>query len=301
MPQTLAQKVIPQNLFTPSHPLMSRVLEHRILTPLWRGPRNEVAHVVLSSPGLAYLPGQSIGVVPEGRDPRTGSLYKIRLYSVCSESRGDYGDWQTVSTVVVRHFWDDEKTGRKDIPGVCSKQLCDCGVGDIVRITGPSGKHFLLPPDFHQRDLIFVATGTGIAPYRGMLKELFNEAYEGHVFLFFGVKYADTILYDDEFRSYLSLPNFHYVTALSREDEKNPFPTELPTPDNRMYVHVRMWQNRTELSPSLARPDTLVYVCGMKGSEEGVAQVLDRIGDQTGDPGLSGRLKAERRFFVEVY
>jgi ferredoxin--NADP+ reductase len=301
MPQILTQRNVPLGIFTPAHPLLSTVLERDVLTPPWRAPANEVAHVVLSSPGLSYLPGQSIGVVPDGRDPRTGKPHKLRLYSICSESKGDYGDGKTVSTVVVRHFWDNEETGEKNIPGVCSKQLCDCGVGDTVRITGPNGRHFLLPGDFHQRDLIFVATGTGIAPYRGMLKEMFNEGYEGQVFLFFGVKYADTVLYDDEFRSYLDRENFHYVTALSREGEANPFPNEVPTPGNKMYVHVRMWQHQNKLAPSLSRPDTLVYVCGLKGSEVGVAQVLDAIGRQAGETSLSGRLRAERRFFLEVY
>ena len=301
MTVTETQRVIPQYTFKPANPLISKVLESRLLTPPSRSPENEVRHVVLSSPGLTYLPGQSIGVVPEGYDPNSGKPHKLRLYSISSESKGDCGDWQTVSTVVIRHFWDNGETGERNIPGVCSKQLCDCRVGDVVRITGPSGKHFLLPPDYHHRDLIFVATGTGIAPYRGMLKEMFNEGYYGEAFLFFGVKFADTVLYDEEFRSYLDRVNFHYFTALSREAEKNPFPHELPTPDNRVYAHVRMWQHEDELRPCLARPDTMVYVCGLKGSEKGVAEVVDKIGRELGEASLSGRLRAEHRMLQEVY
>jgi ferredoxin--NADP+ reductase len=301
MPQLEMRKIIPQNTFKASNPLHSAVLETRLLTPRSRGAANEVRHVVLSAPGLTYLPGQSIGVIPDGYDARTGKPHKLRLYSVSSESKGDYGDWKTVSTVVVRHFWDNEETGEKGVPGVCSKQLCDCEVGDTVRITGPNGRHFLLPPDFHGRDLIFVATGTGIAPYRGMLKEMFDEGYKGNVFLFFGVKYADTVLYDEDFRAYLDRPNFRYLTTFSREKEKNAFAVDLPTPDNKMYIHVRMWQYQDELRPSLAKPDTLVYVCGLRGMERGVQLVLDLIGGQLGEAGLANRLQAERRFFLEVY
>jgi ferredoxin--NADP+ reductase len=301
VPLTLTSRNVPLHTFKPSNPLISKVLEHRLLTPPWRNPVNEVRHVVLSSPGLSYLPGQSIGVVPDGYDPRSGKPHKLRLYSICSESKGDYGDGQTVSTVVVRHFWDNEETGEREIPGVCSKQLCDCAVGDTVRITGPSGKHFLLPPDYHDRDLIFVATGTGIAPFRGMLKEMFDGGFAGQAFLFFGVKYADCVLYDDEFRSYQGRDGFRYVTALSREKEKNPFPTEVPTPDDRMHVQVRMWQYQEELRPCLAKPDTLLYVCGLKGSEKGVVQVVDLIGHRLGEACLSERLRAEDRFLLEVY
>ena len=187
------QREVPSNLFKSTNPLLGEVLENRQLTPPERPPRNDVRHIVLSSPGLSYLPGQSIGIVPEGYDLRGGKPHKLRLYSVSSESKGDYGDGRTVSTVVVRHFWDNEETGETGVPGVCSKQLCDCEAGDTVKLTGPVGKRFLLPTDFHERDLIFVATGTGIAPYRGMLKEIFDQDYRGRLFLIFGVKYADTL------------------------------------------------------------------------------------------------------------
>ncbi len=295
------QREVPSNLFKSTNPLLGEVLENRRLTPPERPPPNDVRHIVLSSPGLSYLPGQSIGVVPEGYDLRSGKPQKLRLYSVSSESKGDYGDGQTVSTVVVRHFWDNEESGETSIPGVCSKQLCDCEAGDKVKLTGPVGKRFLLPTDFHERDLIFVATGTGIAPYRGMLKEVFDQDYRGKLFLIFGVQYADTVLYDEEFRSHLDRRNFRYITALSREAEKNPFPDEVPTRDNKMYVQVRMWQHRQEIRQSLEKPDTIVYQCGLKGMEKGVFQVIDKIGGQMGQPDLSNRLKAEGRMLLEVY
>ena len=114
-------------------------------------------------------------------------------------------------------------------------------------------------------------------------------------------RYADTVLYDDEFRSYLDRPNFRYITALSREAEKNPFPDEVPTRDNKMYVQVRMWQHRQEIRQSLENPDTIVYQCGLKGMEKGVFQVIDRIGGEMGEPNLSKRLQAEGRMLLEVY
>ena len=295
------ERRIPSNLFKRTNPLMGTVLENRRLTPPSRPPPNDVRHLVLSAPGLSYLPGQSIGLIPDGFDPRTGKPQKLRLYSVSSQSRGDYGDGKTVSTVVVRHFWQDEDSPVPTIPGVCSKYLCDCEAGDQVRITGPVGKRFLLPTDFHQRDLIFIATGTGIAPFRGMLKEMFDQEYGGTASLIFGVQYADTILYDDEFRAYLDRPNFRYMTALSRESEKNPFPDEVPTRDNKIYVQVRMWQHRDQIGRSLQEADTLVYLCGLKGMEKGVFEVIDRIGEQSNESSLSKRMHEEGRMKLEVY
>ena len=50
--------------------------------------------------------------------------------------------------------------------GVCSNFLCDAKAGDEVKMTGPSGKVMLLPESEPSTDVIMVATGTGIAPYR---------------------------------------------------------------------------------------------------------------------------------------
>lgn len=292
---------IPLNLFKSTNPLIGTVLENCRLTPPHLPPANDVRHLGTRSPGLSFLPGQSIGAVPEGIDPRTGKPHKLRLYSVASESKGDYGDSQTVSIVVVRHFWDDEQTREENIPGVCSKYLCDFEAGGELKITGPVGKRCLLPLDFHDRDMIFLATGTGIAPFRGMLKEMFKQDYQGNVFLIFGVQNADTVLYDDEFRSYLNRINFRYMTALSRESEQNPFPDEVPTRDNKMYVQVRMWQHRKVISQSLEKPDTIICICGLKGMKKGIFQVIDRMAEQIGDPHLLGRMHDEGRLLLEVY
>merc|ERR1711990_930095 len=57
--------------------------------------------------------------------------------------------------------------------GVCSNYLCDAAPGADVKMTGPSGKVMLMPESKPETDLIVVATGTGIAPYRSMWKRLF--------------------------------------------------------------------------------------------------------------------------------
>jgi ferredoxin--NADP+ reductase len=278
------------------------VLETRRLTPPHRPPRNDTWHVVISSPGLRYLPGQSVGIVPPGIDARTGKPHKHRLFSVASDSDGDYGDGQTLSLVIVRHFWDNTQTGERDIPGVCSNYLCDIPVGAEVKITGPTGKRFLLPEPLDGRDLIFMATSTGIAPYRAMLKRLFHKNnYPGRVWLYFGTQYEDLLLYNDEFLALTSRSNFRYITATSRETQ-NPFPDTVPTPGNRMYVQSRLWENREEMAESLRKPDTLLYVCGIKGMDKGVASVVDLIAQQAGlGDSYSQQMKEEGRLLTEVY
>lgn len=293
---------VPVNLFTVQKPLVGETVENKHLTPESRGPKNDVRHIVIRyREKLPYRPGQSVGIIVPGSDPVTGKPHKLRLYSVASESAGDFGDHQTVSLCVVRHFWNNSKTDEKNLPGLSSNYLCDLKKGDSVTMTGPVGRHFLLPADLMTRDLIFVATGTGIAPYRGMLKEMFDAGYKGRVWLYFGVQYRDVVLYDNEFETYLKYKDFSYVRAISRE-EKNPIPDVIPTRENRMYVQVKMYQDLKTLAEVLANSRSMVYLCGLKGMEEGIFPILDKMGSELGiKESFVAKLKAEQRLKVEVY
>ena len=289
------------NLYTIQNPLVGIAVENRHLTPESRGPENDVRHITIRYEGkFPYLPGQSVGIISPGVDPGTGKPHKLRLYSIASARVGDYGDGQTVSLCVVRHFWENLKTGKSHIPGVASNYLCDLKVQDPVKMTGPVGRHFLLPDDFKPRDLIFVATGTGIAPYRGMLKEIFDADFKGRVWLYFGVKFRDTVLYDNEFEPYRKYKNFFYIKAISRE-EKNPIPDFVPTRENKMYVQVKMFQDRKVLGEALAKSTSLVYLCGLKGMEQGIFPTIDKIGVDLGRSSFVAELKAQHRLRVEVY
>ncbi len=291
------------NLYKQANPITGTVVENKRITSTNRGPRNDVRHIVIRyKENYPYVPGQSAGILPLGIDPRTNKPHHLRLYSVASDRHGDLNDNQTVSICVVRHFFDDAATGQKNIPGFCSNYLCDLKVNDTVTMTGPAGKHFVLPDDFKARDIVFTATGTGIAPYRGMLKEMFDAGFSGRVWLYLGVAYSDVVLYDDEFKTLAAKhKNFFYVTAISRE-ESNPIPDAVPTRENKMYVQVRMYQDKDKLKNVFSKKDSLIYLCGLKGKEAGIFPVLDKLGSEIGAPELlSQTLKKESRLLVEVY
>eukprot|EP00978_Attheya_sp_CCMP212_P036027 scaffold160389_cov38-Attheya_sp.AAC.1 len=111
--------------------------------------------------------------------------------------------------------------------GICSNFLCDTKAGEEVNMTGPAGKVMLMPEKDPTTDYIMVATGTGIAPYRGFIRRLFvektpaAEVYKGEAWLFLGVANSDALLYDDEFQETKSKypENFRLDYALSREQE----------------------------------------------------------------------------------
>ncbi len=135
--------------------------------------------------------------------------------------------------------------------GFFSNYLCDLPEGAKVKFHGPHGYFVLKNP---VRDSVFIGTGTGIAPLRGMLQYLFADPSrnEGRDFwLVFGVRNREDLYYNDEF---LQLegenPNFHYIPTLSRPDEQ--------WTGARGYVqdHVRKIADD--------RRDMDAYICGLK-------------------------------------
>lgn len=289
-----AQTEIPSNIYKPTAPLTARVIEHRRLTAA--DSPNEVCHIVFDISGseLRYLEGQSIGVLPPGEDG-TGKPHKLRLYSIASPSYGDDGEGKSLSLCVKRAVTVDEATGQV-YQGVCSSFLCDLKVGQNVQLTGPVGKSFLLP-DIPNANLIMVATGTGIAPFRAFLNNRYQKRQHesGQSWLFFGAQTRKDFLYEEELNEYAHHEGCHIVTAFSRE-EKN-------AEGGRMYVQHRLMEHAETLFSLLQRPETYFYICGLRGMETGI---IDGLKDAAANQGVDwesffARLKDEKRWHVEVY
>ncbi|QCS44629.1 FAD-binding oxidoreductase [Natrinema versiforme] len=107
--------------------------------------------------------------------------------------------------------------------GRLSPRLCnELSVGDRLTIRGPNG-HLLLE-DPSKRDLVFLATGTGVAPMKSMIDYTFEEGRDEFrdekrdVWLFLGAAWKDDLPYHKAFENLSeSHGNFHYVPCLSRE------------------------------------------------------------------------------------
>jgi ferredoxin-NADP reductase len=117
--------------------------------------------------------------------------------------------------------------------GFMSNFLCDMKEGEEISCQGPFGDFILRPP---MRDTIFIATGTGIAPFRSMLHWLLGSIpesdgdgrgrpsiearsqHQGHqLYLIFGNRTEKDIYYHDEFlRLARDNANFQYLPTLSR-------------------------------------------------------------------------------------
>ena len=102
--------------------------------------------------------------------------------------------------------------------GIASTYFWGLKPGMPVTLSGPHGRFGLVEPMTHAQ--IFLATGTGVAPFRGMIHHLCHLNSLQPIWLFFGCRYEHSILYEAEFRSIVSLRrNFHYIPVVSRPKE----------------------------------------------------------------------------------
>ncbi|MCC5898321.1 MAG: ferredoxin-NADP reductase [Phormidium sp. BM_Day4_Bin.17] len=294
-----AKKKVPVNIYRPKNPFIGKCLSNEDLVR--EGGSGRVQHLKFDISGgdLEYLEGQSIGIIPPGKDEK-GKPHKLRLYSIASTRHGDDGDDKTVSLSVRELEYQHPETG-ETVYGVCSKFLCDLNEGDDVSITGPVGKDMLLPDDEHA-NVIMMATGTGIAPFRAFLWRMFKEEHEdykfkGKAWLIFGIPYTANILYKEELEQLQAdYPDqFELTYAISRE-QKN-------AEGGKMYLQHRIQENAEKVWDLVQQPNTHTYICGLKGMEggidEGMASAASKQGVDWDD--YRKQLKKDHRWHVETY
>jgi ferredoxin-NADP reductase len=102
--------------------------------------------------------------------------------------------------------------------GVGSQYIFDnISEGSVLSLRGPQGVFVL--PDHLEKELYLICTGTGIAPYRSMLKYiLHHQLPHRQINLIFGTRTQEDLLYAGEMRELERLlPSFAYMPTLSRE------------------------------------------------------------------------------------
>jgi ferredoxin-NADP reductase len=149
--------------------------------------------------------------------------------------------------------------------GFMSNYLCDLEPGATISGQGPFGNFILRPP---LRDTLFIATGTGIAPFRSMLHWLLADR-ERHqdkkLWLLFGSRTESDIYYHEEFLQLATEhKNFNYLSTLSRAASE--------WKGLRGYVQ--------EHVPGIvaARTDMHAYICGLDKMVRANRELLKQLG-----------------------
>lgn len=109
----------------------------------------------------------------------------------------------------------------------------EIGIGDQLKFKGPDGM-FVLPRDLSE-ELVFICTGTGVAPFRSMIRYVIqNDITFNRIHLIFGTRDSEHILYRKEFENLAKkVPNFEYDICLSREKPNDDWPDHF----HEGYVH----------------------------------------------------------------
>ncbi|MEM5428367.1 benzoyl-CoA 2,3-epoxidase subunit BoxA [Cupriavidus oxalaticus] len=251
---------------------------------------SDIHHIVLDF-GTHFFPileGQAIGIVPPGTDA-AGKPHYIRMYSVASPRDGERPGYNNLALTVKRV---DQDHDGQPVRGVASSYLCDLAKGDTVQVVGPFGTTFLMP-NHAEASVMMICTGTGSAPMRAMTERMRRNLahFNGRRMLFFGARNANELPY---FGPLLKLPkdflDIHF--AFSRDPDAP-----------RRYVQDAIREAADAVAALLADPNGHVYICGLKGMEEGVLAAFDAVCAGAGRSWaeLEATMKAEGRLHIETY
>lgn len=147
--------------------------------------------------------------------------------------------------------------------------LWELKVGDTIGIKGAKGK-FVLQDD--GRRCLFVASGTGLAPYMSMIETLLANGEEREIHLLHGVSHTRDLAWREwltEIERDGRLP-LHYAATVSR-------PGDNPDWDGltgRVEAVVEGEMERRSLTPA----DTTVYLCGNPDMISAVEEIALRRG-----------------------
>jgi ferredoxin-NADP reductase len=149
--------------------------------------------------------------------------------------------------------------------GFMSNFLCDMKTGDEIACQGPFGDFILHPP---MRDTLFIATGTGVAPFRSMLRWLLADEsrhQQKQLWLLFGNRNEEDVYYHEEFLDLAAQhPNFHYLPTLSRGRES--------------WRGLRGYVQEHVAEIVRGRSDMHAYICGLDKMVKANRELLKSLG-----------------------
>jgi benzoyl-CoA 2,3-dioxygenase component A len=277
------------NLYTNNKPAVATVSGNFRLTG--DGDSSDIHHVVLDFGNTAFpvLEGQTIGVLPPGTDA-DGKPHHVRLYSVASPRDGERPHYNNLALTVKRVTSDHDGN---PITGVGSNYVCDLQRGDKVQVVGPYGTTYLMP-NHPGSNILMICTGTGSAPMRAITEQRRrhrNPETDGKLMLFFGARSPAELPYCGPL---MKMPKeFIDVNLAYSRVEGQP----------KQYVQDLIRARGADVAKLLRDENTYVYICGLKGMEQGVDEAFAQLcKDESIDwAELLPLLRASGRYHVETY
>lgn len=150
---------------------------------------------------MVFDPGQYVSIIVDEHGDR-------RSYSIASKPEN-----QDAFDLLVDHT----------PQGVGTKYLQSLEFGQEVDAMGPLGR-FVYMPDEKVEELVMIATGSGIAPFRSMVMHLLQEQGEKRkITLYWGMRYVADLFWENDFQDLAeSFENFKFHPVISRAVDEWP-------------------------------------------------------------------------------
>ncbi|ORM39578.1 putative ferredoxin-NADP reductase [Babesia sp. Xinjiang] len=287
----------------------SNVLRYTVKVPLecdirsvrligTNGSDRSFYHIVVDHKGqYNFVPGQYCGILPPGISERTKRPHLPRSYSLAPVLEEDGVDPSTCFSIGLRApiITPDNVESFRD-SWICSRFLSGASSGTPVRITGPFGKFMLSADDLEgKHNLLFVATGTGIAPYLGFLKSILESSSSsgsvtdvGRILLFFGIQSPSTYIYRTVLEDYVSKFNGRLTVV--------PCYSRYGSESERGYVQDMILRQR-DLVNSMCFSggrECSIFICGCKSMDKAVCESLRTVFSENPDrDAILSRAKVE--------
>ncbi len=207
---------------------------------------------------LDFEPGMFIMI--SGLDAQTGKTYVARAFSVASDPAA-----QEMELFVVK-VHDNHTT-----------HFLESKSGDKYLIVGPHGQ-FRFKPETDKK-VVFIAGGTGLAPFMSMLRYINRLRTGTDVALLYSVKYPDEIIKKDELAGFESSIGAKIVITVTRPDEGS---DAAPWDGEKGHVDANMIKRHIA-----DYADRIFYVCGPLGFVKAVSEAISSLGVE------KGRIKAD--------
>lgn len=145
--------------------------------------------------------------------------------------------------------------------------------GSELQIRGPQGVFVL--PEIIEKDLFFICTGTGIAPFRSMAHHILNnQVPHRNIYLLFGCRKLSDWLYGAELTALAEkVPSFFYIPTFSRETASPQLRTG--------YVHAayeEICRENMQQAGSATPPPAAFYLCGWKNMIDEAKKRIQDLG-----------------------
>ncbi len=149
-------------------------------------------------------------------------------------------------------------------------------VGTELTLRGPQGVFTL--PETIEKDLYFICTGTGIAPFRSMVHHILNHSIpHRNLYLIFGCRKFKDALYPEELKALEgTVTSFQFMPCYSREEKADGIITG--------YVHQvyeELVKKETQVNGedgTLLPPPAAFYLCGWKNMIDEARQRITALG-----------------------